>query len=154
MKIGLIVYSYTGNTLFVAEKIRAALEQRGHTAVIERITAANENPNIKQVIRLLDSPDPAPYDRLLVATPVNGFQAAAVFQEYLKTLPNLTGRTVDVLITHFFPFSWMGGTQTLRQVITALTDHGATIGHTGVINWSNNRRERDIAALVEEFGAL
>ncbi len=38
MKIGIIVYSQTGNTFSVAEKLKAKLTAAGHNVNIERLT--------------------------------------------------------------------------------------------------------------------
>ena len=37
MNVGIIVYSKTGNTLSVAEKLQEAIRSAGHTVNIERI---------------------------------------------------------------------------------------------------------------------
>jgi len=42
MKIGIILYSYSGNTLFVGEKLREVLLKKGHEVSLERIKASDE----------------------------------------------------------------------------------------------------------------
>ncbi len=154
MKIGLIIYSYTGNTLSVAEKIQTALIQKGHDAVLERITATNENPNSQQAIQLLNTPSTQAYDRVIFACPVNGFQVAAVAREYLKNVPMLSGMPIDLFVTHFFPFAFLGGNQTLKQLSAFWTQKGGKVEKTGVINWSSQRRIRDIEKLADKFSEL
>ena len=42
MDIGIMVYSQTGNTLSVAEKLKEALSEKGHTVTVDRVTAQGE----------------------------------------------------------------------------------------------------------------
>jgi flavodoxin len=154
MNVGLIVYSYTGNTLSVAEKIRAALQQKGHTVTLERITAADPNPNNRAPVTLTNTPDPKPYDQLILAAPVNGFSLAMVMQAYLNSRPQLTGKPVSLFVTHAFPKAWLGGNQTIRQFKSSVEANGATVLQTGVINWMNRKREAEITDLAEQFSSL
>ena len=154
MNVGIIVYSYTGNTLSVAEKIQTALQQKGHSATLERITAANENPNNSEPVSLVQNPDPSRYDQLILAAPVNGFSLAKVMQAYLQSKPGLAGKSASLFVTHHFPKAWLGGNQTIRQFKAAIESNGATVRQTGVINWSSKKREPDIAALAEQFSTL
>ncbi|MDD2534083.1 MAG: hypothetical protein PHC86_05235 [Eubacteriales bacterium] len=154
MKIGIIVYSYTGNTFSVSEKIRTKLEQKGHTVEVKRITAKNDNPNTQQMIQLLDNPSLDGYDRVVLGTPVNGFAPAGVMQEFLKNRTDLAHQTVDLFVTHFFPFRFLGGNQSVERMRRDCQASGATIGRSGVINWSSANRERAINALAEQFSSF
>lgn len=42
MNIGIIVFSKTGNTLSVAEKLQGALIEMGHKAALEKVTASKD----------------------------------------------------------------------------------------------------------------
>lgn len=154
MNVGIIVYSYTGNTLSVAERIQSALEQKGHTATLLQVKAVDQNPNNRAPVTLSEAPDPTPYDELILAAPVNGFQLALVMQTYLKAQPKLAGKTVDAFVTHYFPKAWLGGNQTISQFKSALEANGATVRKTGVINWSSRKRESDINGLIERFSQI
>ncbi|NCC75880.1 MAG: flavodoxin family protein, partial [Clostridia bacterium] len=130
MNIGLIVYSYTGNTLSVADKLKDQLQAQGHTATIERVHASNENPQKNRLDKtgsLTQAPDPAPYDALILAAPVNGFSLAKVMQDYLASCPGLAGKPVRLFVTHHFPKAWLGGSQTIRQFDKLCAANGAKI---------------------------
>ncbi|MCE5342693.1 MAG: flavodoxin, partial [Eubacteriales bacterium] len=73
MKIGIIVHSFTGNTLLVAQKISEALTQAGHTVALERVTVKDENPNAANAIALAAAPAAAGYDLVLFGAPVRAF---------------------------------------------------------------------------------
>ncbi len=157
MKIGLIVYSYTGNTLAVAERIRDQLQAGGHIATLERVHAQNEDPQQNrpgQTSNLTEEPDPAPYDTLILAAPVNGFSLAKVMQDYLARRPGLSGKPVRLFVTHHFPLAWLGGSQTIRQFARLCEANGARVEATGVIDWSSKKRGQEIDDLVNRFGQL
>lgn len=151
MKIGLIVHSYTGNTLSVITKLQEALLADGHEAVIERVSAENEDPAAAASAKLALIPTTAPYDLLVFAAPVRGFSLSQVMKLYLDQLPLLTGKKVGLLVTQMFPFAWMGGKRAITQMRTACQSKGCEIAGTAIINWSSGRREQQIAAAVEDF---
>lgn len=154
MNVGLIVYSYTGNTLSVAEKIRDQLQATGHTATIERVHASNEDPQknrLDKTSSLTETPDPLPYDALVLAAPVNGFSLAKVMQDYLANRPGLAGKPVRLFVTHHFPKAWLGGGQTIRQFGKLCAANGASVEATGIIDWSSKKREQEMSELVSRF---
>lgn len=154
MNIGLIVYSYTGNTLSVAEKIRDQLQAQGHATTLERVHASNEDPQknrLDKTASLTEAPDPLSYDALILAAPVNGFSLAKVMQDYLAHRPGLAGKPVRLFVTHHFPKAWLGGSQTIRQFSQLCTANGAHVDATGIIDWSSKKREQEISELVDRF---
>ena len=154
MNVGLIVYSYTGNTLSVAEKLKAQLQAKGHTATIERVHASNEDPQrnkLDKTSSLTQAPDPLPYDAVVLAAPVNGFSLAKIMQDYLANRPGLAGKPVRLFVTHHFPKSWLGGSQTIRQFSSLCAANGARVDGTVVIDWSSKKREQEITDLVNRF---
>jgi NAD(P)H dehydrogenase (quinone) len=151
MNIGLLVHSYTGNTLSVIEKLRAALLAAGFNANIERVVAKNEDPAAAASIELAASPDATGYDLLVFAAPVRAFSLSPVMKLYLSRLPALTGKNVCLLVTEFFPFAWMGGNRAIKQMRQLCTDKGCSVLGTGVINWSSLRRDKQIAGTIERL---
>ncbi|MCD8499417.1 MAG: flavodoxin [Clostridiales bacterium] len=154
MNIGLIVYSYTGNTLSVAEKIRDQLQAQGHATTLERVHASNEDPQknrLDKTASLTEAPDPLSYDALILAAPVNGFSLAKVMQDYLANRPGLAGKPVRLFVTHHFPKAWLGGSQTMRQFNKLCSANGAKVEATAIIDWSSKKREQEISELVSRF---
>ena len=115
MKIAIIVYSYTGNTLFAANRLKEKLETSGHIVTLDSIKAKDENPNVTQV-ELTVIPDPTGYDRIILASPVRGFQVSPIMKAYLSQWPLLKDRPVATMVTHAFPFEWMGGKLSLIHI--------------------------------------
>ncbi len=151
MNIGIIVYSRTGNTLSVAERVRDAVAAQGHTAVIERITAENEDPNNKLPVRLKTVPDPAQYDAVIFGAPVQGFSLSPIMAAYGAQLPELAGKQAGCFVTQHFPKPWMGGSRAISQMRKLLRSKGAIIAETGIVNWTSKAREDQISGLAGRF---
>lgn len=154
MNIGILVYSYTGNTLSVAQKIKEQIESRGDTAAIERITAANGDPNSGQSITLKDIPDIAKYDKLVIGAPINGFMLCRAMTMYLQSNAALDNKTVNCFVTQHLKSSFFGGKKGIKQISESCLSKGATVKNTANIHWSSPEREQEIqnaALLMAEF---
>jgi hypothetical protein len=71
---------------------------------------------------------------------------------YLEQIPTLKGKDVGCFVTQAFPFPWMGGNRTIRQMVSACEALGGNVFHTGIVNW-NRGREASIAKLIEAFSS-
>ena len=145
MKIGIMLYSQTGNALSVAEKLQAKLEEAGHSTHIERLAGA-------------DAPqaavDLAQYEGLIFASPVQAFSMARPMANFLAGLPTLEGKPCAAYVTKSIPNDWTGGNKAVRQIRQAVESHGGKFAGHGIIAWNSKTREEDIAALVERFAGL
>jgi NAD(P)H dehydrogenase (quinone) len=150
MKIGIMVHSYTGNTLMTAEKLRDKLVSDGHDAVVESVTSFVENPSPTDVIELDKNPDTSGYEALVIAGPVRGFAVSPVVKEYILRIPSLEGKKVNCFVTEFFPFAWMGGKRAVDQMRRLCEQKGAQVVKTSVINWTNPGRIKMIENAVKE----
>lgn len=150
MKIGIIVFSQTGNTLSVAQKLEEAIKAKGYDISIQRVEALSESPNAP----LKTIPDVTPYDALIFAAPVQAFSLAAVMKRYLSGLPNLSGKNVYSFVTQHFKKAWLGGNRALRQLAVVCRSKDAEVKKSGVINWSNPAREAQINGLVKELSSF
>ena len=112
MKIKMIVYSYTHNTMHLIQEWAKHLNQ--HDIEIASIHAYDENPNAK-IITLSEKPSIESVDHLIFATCVRGFALAPIMEAYLKQLPDLHGKTCTLVLTHYFPFEAWGGRQAMKQ---------------------------------------
>jgi flavodoxin len=150
--IGLIVYSHTGNTLSVAERLQQELLGRGHRCDLFRLQIEGDSkPGLKHY-EFSSLPDLTVYDSLIFASPVHGFSLATPMDSYFRGLVTLQGKLVSLFVTHHFPFAWLGGNRALSQMRTHIVTRGGIVGEAGVINWSNRKREQEILQLVEQIG--
>lgn len=152
MKTGIIIYSSTGNTRKAARQLLEAIEKKGQQAALLEVKASNEKPEMDvKKIHLTEHPDPSGFDRLVFASPVWGFSLSGVMQAYLSALPSLKGKSVSLFVTHRFPLPFLGGNRAVKQMAALCREKGGTVGETSVISWSQNRREDDIARMVQQL---
>lgn len=140
-----VIYSKTGNTRSVAMRLV------GPTCLLLEVKPVVDNPNIEHP-ELKDKPDISSYNHIILGSPVHGFMLSKVIQTYIQ-LTDFTGKNVDLFVTHFFPFAWMGGKQTLKQMKKLVEKKGGTVNLMTSINWKNRKRQTDIDSLVERYTA-
>ena len=150
MNIGIIVYSQTGNTLSVAQRLQEKLTAAGHSATIEQIEVVGEiAPG--QAVQFKTTPDPTPYDALVIGGPVQAFSLNQATKEYLKQCESLEGKPMACLVTQAFPFAWMGGNRALRQMAAEGGGNGGSlVGNGYVVNWMRKQREAQIEEPTDE----
>lgn len=154
MNIGIIVYSRTGNTLSVGEKIKEALLAKGHKVCLEKISAENDDPQAKVPIRLTSIPDPSPYDVVIFGGPVTGAQLSPFMKEYLTRLPALRGKKVACFVTQHFKLKWMGSTRAVKQITRAVEQKGAPVIASGIVQWSSKAREAQISQVADNLSRI
>lgn len=154
MKVGIVVHSHTGNTLSTAERIRDGLIKSGHTVNLEQVKAVNGDPNSQGPVELAVIPDTASYDVLVFGAPVWGFTLSRVMSKYLKQLSSLKGKQICCYVTHHFPFAWMGGNRSVKQMTGLCTEKEGKVVKQGVINWSGKKRENEIVSLAADIAGI
>lgn len=151
MKIGIIVHSHTGNTLSVAQRLEEELVKAGHTVKLERVRADNEDPSAAGMAKLIEAPEVNEYDALIFGAPVRGFSVSRIMKLYLAQLPSLTGKKVGCFVTQQFPYPWLGGNKSVRQMKKLCRTKGVNEFVTGIVNWSHKNRDTKI---IEVLGNL
>jgi len=150
MNIGIIVYSQTGNTLSVAQRIEKALNTSGHKVSIERleIVSGGTNPLHKSV------PDITHYDVLIFASPVHAFSLAPAMKNYLSQITDLTGKRIYCFVTQQLKKAWMGGNRAVGQIKSICEEKGQNVIYSGVVNWSSGLREEQIEDIVTKLSSI
>jgi flavodoxin len=146
-KIGIIVYSKTGNTFAVAEKIRDSLTAEGKEVTLERFmaeTAAGSNT----LIGLTTKPHCGGYDALIFGAPVQAFSLDPAMKLYLDQTEAIQAEKTICFVTQHFPKPWMGGNNAMRQMLALLKAKGIKAEKAGVVNWSGKTKDDQIAAIV------
>jgi flavodoxin len=154
MNIGIIVYSQTGNTYTVAQKLKEKLEAGGHTANVEKVTFSGEATPGKKSFQLTSPPAVDHYDRLLFGAPVQAFSLMPVMAAYLDQLPSLQGKRVACFVTKQLPFNWTGGSRAVSAMKKICEGKGATVCGTDIIIWSGKAREQNISRSVGSLISL
>lgn len=148
MKIGVIVYSQTGNTFSVAGKLKDKLTTAGHSVTVERIVPTSGEKDGKN-IQFGKLPDLSQYDGLVFASPVQAFSLSAVMAAYMKQLPALNGKKIALFVTKGLPFAWTGGSRAIGTMKKACEARGGTVGATGIVVWRGANRDKNIADVVD-----
>ena len=147
MNIGIIIYSQTGNTLAVAEKMKETCIAAGHTAEIGRITV--EKPDkVDETSVLADIPSVAGYDALIFGAPVQAFSLCAPMVKYLKQLPDIRGVPTGCFVTQGLPKNWMGGNRTHKTMRRLCMAKGTEPTNLGIIHTRSDQCEEQTADVV------
>ncbi|MEL7609467.1 MAG: flavodoxin domain-containing protein [Bacillota bacterium] len=154
MNVGIIVYSHTGNTLSVAQKLEQALRANGHAASVARVESVHNDPRASGPVKLKSAPDVDAYDAVIFASPVQAFSLAPVMKLYLSQVSSLEGKKVCCFVTQQLKKAWLGGNHAVRQIESACKGKGADIAVSGVVNWSGETRDRQIADIVGRLSAI
>ena len=154
MKIGLVVYSWSGHTLQVAEKLRDKLASDGHSATLVPIDVIGERPQGGRDFQLPDPVDLSSYDALIFGAAVEAFSLSPVLAEYLRRAVGLEGKQAACLVSQQFPFAWMGGNRANRQMAKLCADKSATVIGSAVVHWTASKRESSIESAVRKLASL
>ena len=147
MKIGMIIYSQTGNTLLVASHIKKKLEAKGHEVKIDRIEIEGEAEHNKP-ITFKTVPKTDQYDALVFGAPVHAFSLCVPMQQYLNDHASIKDKRSVCLMTMAFPFAWMGGNRAIGQMKTLCKKKGSKVVGTGIVNWMGEGRRKKIMSRV------
>ncbi|WP_027108023.1 flavodoxin family protein [Lacticigenium naphthae] len=148
MHIGMIIQSYSGNTLDVANLYKQVLEKNNHHVTLEVITTKNKNAQGNEPIELNHTPDPSLYDCLIFGAPVKGLSLSPIMIAYLTKMPSLKKKKAGIFITEYLPFAWMGGAKSLDQLSQLIEEHQGTVVYKHVINLETRRQPEKIIELI------
>ncbi len=149
MDIGIIVYSQTGNTTYVAGELKKELTQKGHQVEIEKIEIEGVVPAAAGKFTVSSFPEVEKYDFVIFGSPVQAFSLNPVMSFYLENLSNLQGKEVALYVTKRLPVKWTGGTQALGKMKNLIEDRGGEVKAAAMIFWSDGKRDQMITQLIE-----
>lgn len=150
MKVGIIVYSQSGNTLSVAQKLEEVIKSAGHTVNIARVEPVSEDARSP----LKSAPDITPYDAVIFASSVQAFSLAPVMKLYLSQISDKTGKQASCFVTQHFKRKFLGGNRAVRQITAACKAKGIEVICSGVVNWSSDIREKQIDDIVTRLSSI
>ena len=153
MKVAIIVYSGTGNTRGVVERLAEKARARGHQAEIREITVTVDPAKGASNFQLVSAPSMGESDAVVLASPVMAFSLSPVMKAYLEQAQP-PQRPVRALITQHFPRPWMGGRQALRWMTRALERKGGSVADSMIVNWSSKSREQQIDEGTDRLAAI
>lgn len=149
MKVGIIVYSKTGNTLTVAERISSQLEADGIAVSVGRFSAETL-PQSNKPVRLTAVPNPNGFDAVIFGAPVQAFSLDPAMALYFEQINSINPKNVFCFVTQYFKKPWMGGNHAIKQMLALLNKKGITAKSLGVVNWSSEQREEQILQIMRQ----
>jgi flavodoxin len=156
VKVGIIVYSQTGNTRAVADVLREKLEGAGHEPHIEDVVPDGEVHPGKKDVEYSSAPDVGPYEALVVAAPVQAFSLSVGMKAYLSQLEAgaMSGKQAVCFVTKQLPGKWTGGNRAIRQMRKLCEEKGASVIGSEIIVWSSRKREQMVREGGERIAGL
>ncbi|HPX84460.1 MAG TPA: hypothetical protein PLW60_05960 [Bacilli bacterium] len=149
MKVGIIVYSYTGNTLLVAQVLAQKLEEKGINYALLRIeTDQNKEMDAKKVV-LKSCFDLRPFDCFVFASPIHGFTLAAPFKKFLREQFHESKKPVLGFVSQFLPFNCCGPNRAKAFLTNYLQKQNTPFTFMGAVKWCKKNRQEQIELLVE-----
>ncbi len=151
MNIGVIVFSQTGSTFSIAQKLKEKLSSQGFSVNVERVTHKGGDKVPDNNIELDVCPDAEKYDVLVFGAPVWAFSLSSVMKEYLSQISSLKGKKAALFVMKALPFSWTGGNNAINQMKKTVISKGADICGTEVI-WRSKMKDDDaVNGMIERL---
>ncbi len=154
MNIGIIVHSDTGNTMSVADKLKARLTKAGHKVKIEKVEARGDPKPGTPGVKVKACPDISGYDAVIFGAPVNAFSLSPTMKACLGEVGSLKGKKVACYVTKALRFGWTGGNRSLKQMRGAIEVKGGKVAASGYVVWKESHRERTMAEVLEAICGL
>lgn len=154
MKVGIIVFSNTGNTFSAAEELKKELVKKGHSVKIERIETEGDPQERGREIKFSKFPEPTGYDALLFGGPVWGFHLNPISNKYLTDMPPLKGKKTVVFCTKDLKPHWTGGNQSIKKMKKLVEAKGGNVIGTGIIIWKKKGPTDDMPGRVKKIADL
>lgn len=142
MKIGIVVYSQTGNTMSAAQKILGRLAGKGHSAEIVAVPAEFRR----------SGGDLGGYDALIFGAPVQAFTLARAMKKYLLSIEPLNNKRAACFVTQNLSPRF-GGNRAVGIMSRICRGKGAEIYQTGIVRWDETREET-LETLCEKLCAI
>lgn len=149
MKLGIIVYSKSGNTLSVAKTMQETLMAQGHDAELVSLEVKGEIRPDDKSVTFTNMPNLDQYEGLVFGSPVHAFSLSMPMKSFLDQAQDLKGKKAAVFVTQHLP-KWMGGTRSLGAMAKRSESKGATVVAAGIVRWKNpEMRVQQIQSTVE-----
>ena len=153
MDIGIIVYSHTGHTLSVSNKLQERLSSRGQKVTLERLVTTLPLTMSAVTAELKTIPTIQPYDAVILGTPVRGGTPTPPMKAFLEQIASFEGKMVAFLVTGFFPAKW-GRNQTIAELEAICRSKNAVVCGSGSVGWFSLARKQQVKKAVDSLSVL
>ncbi|MFW5992265.1 MAG: flavodoxin family protein [Halanaerobiaceae bacterium] len=153
MKVGIIVYSRTGNTLSVAKRIKGKIKNENVVNIEQIEIKGDGGPGVKD-IEFTVVPDIKDYDTVIFGSPVEAFSLNTVMKKYLEQIKSLANKQVVCYVTKALPFNWTGGNQAISYMKKVCQSKKGEIISTGVVKCNKFEREKSMNRVVNDISRM
>jgi flavodoxin len=150
MKIGIIIYSQTGHTQFVARKIQNRLLEAENDVDIEKIQAINSS---SKTLTIENPPDLEAFEALIFGAPVHAFALAPAMRIFMEGMSTLSGKKIACYVTKGLPFHRTGGNQSISKMKEICQSKDGKVLGTDILIWKGEQ-DKKIDSLVNKFGII
>ena len=148
MRIGIIYYSYTGNTERVIQELSKKLRLNQHDLYEYKLEPASEFSLSQEYVPIKGIPDISGLDRLIMGTPVQGARMSGPMRAFFNEIDDFNRMQISFVLTHLFWKKW-GAEQTIQSMKTLCEEkNGEYIGEIDV-RWLSIFRNKRIDEAVE-----
>lgn len=150
MNVGILVHSNTGHSMTVADALKKGIEKKHHTCDILPVNAINEVPKKAPKSIVFDTfYDLKPYDFMIYAAPVWGFNLSSIMKRYLQSIELPKKQKAGFFTTHFFAFKFLGATKAIKQMQKLTNVHDELTMFKSTIAYNKKTTDADIDAFVD-----
>jgi len=147
VNIAVVVYSESGNTRRVAERVRSRLLEKDHTVqYLELQTGTGRR-------ELVDEPSVEGYDMICLGAPVHHLAVAKPMKLFLRSIQALHGRTVAYFVTQGQPVAALGGTQAMRTLKRMIATRAGVPVRAGIVRVNRKQSEHEVQRIVDTIEA-
>jgi len=143
MRIGIIIFSYTGHSFKVAKEIEKDLTEKGYTVGLERIETDGDAQKMGNDIKFKTVPNVDRYDALIFGAPVWAFHLNPIMNRYLSDISEMKGKKAAVFVTKEFTPKWTGGIQSVKKMANIIEKKGGKVIGSDVIGWKKKKGPED-----------
>jgi len=157
MKAAVVFYSETGNTKLLAEEIKKALEKRGVETLFSQVESnvpARDHMQTLEALEIKNLPSVADCDIVFAGGPVMGFRANGATMKCISEMKSLKGKKFVPFVTQYFPFSFMGGSNSVRMMSNEAKRMGAEVMPGIIINVAWHDYKKDMASKAEKSAEM
>lgn len=151
MKVKIIVYSFSGNTLAVSKKLQDALKQENIATTLEEVKTTTEKEMDWTKVNLSFVPLTNDADCIIFAAPVQAFRLVPIMSAYFHTIDDLKNKPCFFFTTEFFPLDWMGGIQARKMATDYIAKKNGRLLDKAIIHWKKKNLEEKINQVVTSF---
>ena len=151
MKLGIILFSHTGNTRSIGEDLKRKLMKAGHNVKIEEVQPDGDPQKMGNDIKFKTKPSVKGYDAIIFGSPVWGFSLPPMMKGYLNDIGSLKGKKIALFVTKKLPFHWTGGNRTVSQMENICSSKGGIISGKGVIVYGKSGPEKNKEGILNRL---